>query len=354
MKSYSLREIARQLKGNLTDDKSADLRIRGVSGIKEASEGEITFLANPRYESFLGTTRASAVIVGKEYDVSVPMIVVPDPYLAFLQVIKMFTKDVVERYPRGIHPTAVIHETASIGSDACIGAYVVIGEGVSIGERATILPHVCICENVSIGDNCLIYPNVTIREGCELGNNVIIHSGAVIGSDGFGYARDGDVHRKIPQVGIVRIEDDVEIGANTTIDRATTGVTLIRRGAKIDNLVQIAHNVIVGENAILAAQVGISGSTEIGRNVVLAGQAGLVGHIKIGDRAMVGAQAGVTKSVPPEAKVSGYPAREHGFSRRVYAATAKLPEVLKEFRNLVKRVEKLESEIADGETTEND
>ena len=223
-----------------------------------------------------------------------------------------------------------------------------------IGDRTTILPLVAICEGARIGADCLLFPHVTIREHCEVGDRVIIHSGAVIGSDGFGYAKDGATHHKIPQIGIVRIEDDVEIGANSTVDRATTGITLIKRGSKLDNLVQVAHNVVIGEDSILAAQVGVSGSTELGRNVVLAGQAGLVGHIKIGDGAKVGAQGGVTKSIPPDTSVSGYPAREHGHSKKIYAATARLPEMMKEFRRLQERVEELEKGMSGGSSTEDD
>jgi UDP-3-O-[3-hydroxymyristoyl] glucosamine N-acyltransferase len=211
-----------------------------------------------------------------------------------------------------------------------------------LGARTTILPLVCILDAATIGEDCLIYPHVTVRENYVVGNRVILHSGAVIGSDGFGYAKDGDVNRKIPQIGIVHIEDDVEIGANAAIDRATTDVTFIGRGVKIDNLVQIAHNVVVGENSILAAQVGVSGSTQLGRNVVLAGQAGLVGHIQIGDNVMVGAQGGVTKSIPANTKVSGYPAREHGLARKIYALIARLPELFKEVRGLSNRVDALE------------
>ena len=348
MKSYSVKEIAEIVNGTVVGTDALEEIITGVSGIKEAEKGEITFLANSRYEGYLATTKASAVIVGREYEAVVPMIKVDNPYLAFLKVLTLFTESALERYPRGIHSTAVIDESAVLGKDVSIGAYTVIGPGARVGNRSTILPHVCICENASVGDDCLIYPNVTIREGCQIGNNVILHSGVVVGSDGFGYARDGEVYRKIPQIGIVRIEDDVEIGANSTIDRATTGVTVIRRGVKIDNLVQVAHNVVIGENSVIAAQVGISGSTEIGRNVVLAGQAGLVGHIKIGDRAMVGAQGGVTKSVPPDTKVSGYPAREHSYAKKIYAATARLPELIKEFKELKNRVEKLESDLTNG------
>lgn len=352
MKSYCLQELADVVGGEVIGDGTVE--ISGVAGIKEARKGQITFLANPKYEAFLSSTRASAVIAEGNGNFSCSIIKVQNPYLAFLRVVTMFAAGPLEKYERGIHPTAIVSESASIGKDASVGAYVVVGDNVKIADRATILPLACINEDVTIGEECLIYPHVTIRERCEIGSRVIIHSGAVIGSDGFGYANDGNRHLKIPQIGIVRIEDDVEIGANTTIDRATTGVTLIGRGSKIDNLVQIAHNVVVGENSILAAQVGVSGSTELGKNVVLAGQAGLVGHIKIGEGAKVGAQGGVTKSVPPDTDVSGYPAREHSVARKIYAATTRLPDLLKDFRELQNRVEALEKGLGSGSPTKDD
>jgi UDP-3-O-[3-hydroxymyristoyl] glucosamine N-acyltransferase len=352
MVSYSLEELAEIVDGKIIGER--DVVIHGVAGIKEAEEGQITFLANPRYVSYLTETKASAIIANRDGNSPRPILKVPNPYLAFLKVVTLFARSPMERYQRGIHPTAVVAASAAIGRDAAIGAYAVVGEGVTIGDRTTILPHVCICDKVTIGADCLIYPHVTVRERCEIANDVIVHAGAVIGSDGFGYAKEGDTHHKIPQIGIVRIEDNVEIGANSTIDRATTGVTLVKRGSKIDNLVQIAHNVVVGEDSVIAAQVGISGSTELGRNVVLAGQAGLVGHIKIGDGAMVGAQGGVTKSIPPEMRVSGYPAREHTMARRIYAATKRLPELLKEFRMLRERVKALEKGQHGGTPAEDD
>ncbi len=352
MPSYLLEELAEVVGGKVIGD--GGIRIVGVAGIKEAQEGQITFLANPKYESYLSTTAASAVITQGNGNFGGSVIKVTNPYLAFLKVVTLFSLGPMDRYPRGIHETAVIAESAAIGKEVSIGAYVVIGENVKISRGATILPLACINEDVKIGEDCLIYPHVTIRERCEIGARVIIHSGAVIGSDGFGYAKDGNRHHKIPQIGIVRIEDDVEVGANTTIDRATTGVTLIKRGSKIDNLVQIAHNVIVGENSVLAAQVGVSGSTELGKNVVLAGQAGLVGHIKIGEGAMVGAQGGVTKSIPSDTNVSGYPAREHSFAKKIYAATTRLPDLLKDFRDLQNRVKALEKGLGSDSSAEND
>jgi UDP-3-O-[3-hydroxymyristoyl] glucosamine N-acyltransferase len=353
MPSYRIEEIAGIVGGDVVGDGS--IEIRGVAGIKEAVPGEITFLANPKYEPYLASTKASAVIsTGGNGNFDGVIIAIDNPYLAFLKVVRLFAETPLEKYKRGVHPSAIIPDSAVIGEDVSIGAYVVLEEDVSIGDRTTVLPLACMNEGVSIGSDCLIYPHVTIREKCEVGNRVIIHSGAVIGSDGFGYARNGEEHHKIPQIGIVRIEDDVEIGANTTIDRATTGVTLIGRGSKLDNLVQIAHNVVIGENSVVAAQAGISGSTELGKNVVLAGQAGLVGHIKIGDGAKVGAQGGVTKSIPAGTSVSGYPAREHSFARKICAATARLPDLLKEFRNLQNRVDALEKGTGSGPTAEDD
>ena len=352
MPSYSLRELAEIVGGEILGD--SEVVIKGVAGIREAQEGEITFLANPKYESYLETTKASAVIADRDGNPRTSIVKVSNPYLAFLKVVTLFSETPQERYGRGVHPTAVVAESASIGKDVSIGAYVVIESGTVIGDRTTILPHACICKEVKIGEECLIFPHVTVRERCEIGHRAIIHSGAVIGSDGFGYATEGDTHHKIPQIGIVRIEEDVEIGANSTIDRATTGVTLIKRGSKLDNLVQIAHNVVIGENSILAAQVGVSGSTELGKNVVLAGQAGLVGHISIGEGARVGAQGGVTKSIPPQTSVSGYPAREHSIARKIYAAMARLPHVMREFRKLKERVDRLEKGLERGPSTEDD
>lgn len=318
----------------------ADVEICGIAGIREAKSGEITFVANPRYESYLETTAASAVIAPLGLESDKPLITVENPYFAYLKVLSLFAEEMAARYPRGIHEFAVVDDTAEIGENAAIGPFCQISAGARVGENTTILAGTFVGASVEIGRDCLVYPNVTIREGCSLGDRVIIQPGAVIGADGFGFAKEGHTHHKVPQIGRVIIEDDVEIGANSTVDRATTGETRIKRGSKIDNLVQIAHNVVVGENSIIAAQVGISGSTELGKNVVLAGQAGLVGHITVGDGARVGAQGGVTKSIPPDTTVSGYPAREHSRAKRIYAHTAKLPE-------LAKRVKELERKLAD-------
>lgn len=340
-----LKELAEIVGGEVAGDDS--VLIKSVAGIREAQPGDITFLADPRYEKFLETTRASAVIVppgtpgqGR------PLVLSENPYLSFIKAVKYF---VPERngHSSGIHPTAVVAESAVLGSGVSLGANVVLEEGVRVGEGSVILAGTYVGRRTGIGTGCLIYPNVTIREDSVIGDRVIVHCGAVIGSDGFGYARDGEVYLKIPQIGNVVIEDDVEVGANVTIDRAATGSTTVRRGTKIDNLAMIAHNVIIGENSIVVAQVGIGGSTEIGKGVNLAGQAGVAGHIKIGDGAVIAAQAGVTKSVKAGKCVSGYPAREHNIARKIYASLQKLPELIKKVADLSERVKKLE-EKSDG------
>lgn len=337
-----LEQLARIIDGEVYGDK--DILITGVAGIREASPGDITFLVSPRYNKFLQTTKASAIIVPPDAPPTEKTTVVSaNPYLSFIKAVEYF-------YPQnplcctGIHPTAVIAEDAKIGEGVRMGAHCVIESGCSIGDQTTIMAGTYIGRSCSIGSNCLIYPNVTLREDVIVGNRVIIHSGAVIGSDGFGFVRDGEVYKKIPQVGNVVIEDDVEIGANVTIDRATTGTTRIGCGTKIDNLVQIGHNVTIGKNCVIVAQVGIGGTTEVGDGVTLAGQAGVAGHLRIGDNAVVAAQAGVVNDIKPEAIVSGYPAREHREARRIYASLPKLPELLRRVSDLAARLAKLESE----------
>ena len=351
-RAYKLSELADMVGGALSGD--GETSITGVAGVKEAEKGEITFVVNSKYESFLKTTKASAVIGPREIQCPLPSIHLEDPYLAFLKVVTIFAENPLQRYPRIVHETAIIAPTAKLGRDLAVGPYTLIEAGSRIGNRSTILFGCYIGQDVKIGKQCVIYPNVTIREGVEIGDRVILHPGAVIGSDGFGFVKEGEKHRKIPHIGGVVLEDDVEIGSNTTIDRATTGVTRVCRGTKVDNLVQIAHNVFVGKNCVLAGQSGISGSTEIGDNVVIAGQAGLVGHITVGDNVIIGAQAGVTKSMPPDVTVSGYPAREHSQAKKVYGFTARLPDLYKKVQELEKKVRQLEAEKVDDQTTEND
>lgn len=336
----TLGALAERIGARLVGD--AAVSISGVSGIREAAPGEITFVANPRYLHYLAETRASAVIVGDGVaDSPVPCLIVPDPYRAYLEVLQMFSRP-PDQPPTGIDPSAIVSPRARLGENLAIGPYVVIEDDVEIGDGTIVMAGCYLGPRSKIGAHCRFFPHVVLREETTVGDRVILHPGVVLGSDGFGYAFDGKVHRKIPQMGRVVVEDDVEIGANSAVDRATTGVTRIGRGTKIDNLVHIAHNVEIGELSILCAQAGISGSTRLGRGVTLAGQAGLVGHIEIGDGARVGAQGGVTKSVPAGETVSGYPATNHGRASRMYAALRHLPETLRTIRELEARVRALE------------
>ena len=331
-------EIAKILDGEVVGEGS--IVIRGVSGIKEAKEGEISFVANPKYFFLLKETGASAVITSKDVkEAPKPIIRTEDPSLAFAKAISLFVPDETKR-PEGIHPTALIGKNVKLGKNVAIQAYCVIEDTAEIGDGSLLYAGVFVGRYSKIGNNCIIYPHVSIREKVTIGNQVIIHNGTVIGSDGFGFAKLRDIHQKIPQIGTVIIEDNVEIGANVTIDRARFDKTVIGRGTKVDNLVQIAHNVVIGENSIVVAQTGISGSTLVGKNVTLAGQSGLVGHITIGDNAIVGAQAGVTKSVPADTCVSGYPARPHQMAKRLNAYAQKLPDLFKRITQLEKITEK--------------
>jgi UDP-3-O-[3-hydroxymyristoyl] glucosamine N-acyltransferase len=334
----TLAEIARILDGEVVGDSA--VTINGVSGIKEAKEGQIAFVANPRYLSLIEETGASAIITSDDVQQACkPIIRTKNPSLAFAKVVSLFGPEQVKR-PQGIHSSAVIGKNVKLGRDVAIQAYCVIEEEAEIGDGTLLYAGVCVGQHTKIGKTCVIYPHVSIRERVTIGDRVIIHNGTVIGSDGFGFADLGGIHHKIPQIGTVIIEDDVEIGANVTIDRARFDKTIIGRGTKIDNLVQIAHNVVVGENSIIVAQTGISGSTVVGKNVTLAGQAGLVGHITVGDNAIVAAQAGVTKSVPANTWVSGYPAKPHKTAKRINAYVQKLPNLFKKMAELEKRIEK--------------
>lgn len=335
-----LTEIARWINGEISGDST--ITIDGLAKIEEASTGKLAFIANPKYVKFINETQASAVIVGKDFpETSHTIIRVRDPYYSFLIVAQKFYQKPQVLAP-GIHPTAIIGPDTEIGANPSIGAYVVIGGQCKIGANVSIHAGVIIDTAVSIGANCTIYSRVSIREQCQIGNNVIIHNGAVIGSDGFGFAPMDGIYHKLPQMGIVIIEDDVEIGANTTIDRATMGATIIKKGAKLDNLIQIAHNCEVGSNTVIAGQAGFSGSVKIGSNAMIGGQVGCVGHITIGNGAKIGAQAGVTKDVPPGTMISGYPAREHIRAKREEALIQRLPELLKRLKELEAKVAALQ------------
>ena len=323
-----------------------DVEIARVAGIEEAGPGDLTFISNRKYIRHLKTTRAAAIILAGDIPpVETPSLRTEDPYLAFAHALEIF--HVPLRQEPGIHPTAVIHEGVEIGPNASIGAYVVIGKGCKLGSGVTLFPNVVLYPGVRIGDEVRIHSCVTVRESCRVGNRVILQNGVVIGSDGLGFAptRDGGFY-KIVQTGTVTIEDDVEIGANTTIDRAAVGDTVIRAGSKLDNLVQIGHGSHVGENCILAAQAGLAGSTRLGRGVWVGGQAGFAGHLDVGDGAVVTAQSGTSHDVPAKAVVSGSPAFDNGTWLRSVALFPKLPALARRIRELEKEVERLKQTIA--------
>lgn len=327
-----LGEIAERIGGELHGD--AGIEIHGVAPIEEAEPGTLTFVANPRYRPYLHSTRASAVIVAAgEADVALPCVRAADPYLAFARALELFY--VPPPLPSGIHPSAVIAASARIGSGAAIGPFCVIGEDTSIGDGARLDAHVVIYPQVRIGADFHAYAHVAVRERVIIGDRVTLHSGCVIGADGFGYVigADGGTH-KIVQAGTVVIESDVEIGANTTVDRAAVGATRIHRGAKLDNLVMVAHGCSIGEGSALAAQVGLSGSTRVGRFVRIGGQAGAAGHLTIGDGAQVAAQSGVPNDVAAGTTVGGYPAVDIHLWRRISAASARLPELFRRVRQM--------------------
>lgn len=322
------------------------MEILRVAGIDEAGPGDLTFVSNRKYISHISNTRASAIILGEDIPaVSIPSLRTGDPYLAFARALEIFY---VPLHPApGIHPTAAIAEEVEIGDNVSIGAYSVIGKGCKLGAGVTIHSHVVLYPNVSIGDAVVLHSFAVIREHCQIGNRVILQNGVVIGSDGFGFAptRDGTFY-KICQTGRVVIEDDVEIGANTTVDRAAVGDTVIRRGAKLDNLVQIGHGAHVGEHSVLAAQVGLAGSTRLGNGVWVGGQAGFAGHLEVGDKAIITAQSGTSHDIAPGAMVSGSPAFDNSVWLRAVAAFPKLPDLVRKMRELERELRKLKGALS--------
>ena len=326
-----LAQIAAALDARL-ENGSPDTDITGVARIEQADQGQLTFVANPKYAAAAKKTKASAVVVGEDFPaLATAMLRHKNPYLTFARAIALFHP--APSYQPGVHPTAVIHPSARIGEGAHVGPYVMISEDVEIGKNAVLLAHVVIYRGAKIGDNFLAHGHAVVREHCRLGNNVLLQNGVVIGADGFGFAKDDLGHwHKIPQPMPVVIEDDVEIQANSCIDRASVGQTHIARGTKIDNLVQVGHGSHIGEHSLLAAQVGLAGSTEIGNHVILTGQVGVVGHCKIGDGAIVTPQSGVAGDIAPGAIVSGAPAIDHKLWLKVSALLSRLPEIAKAVR----------------------
>jgi UDP-3-O-[3-hydroxymyristoyl] glucosamine N-acyltransferase len=331
-----LADIATALNARL-DNASPDTEITAVAGIEQAGPGQLTFVSNPKYNAAAKTTSASAVIVAENFPaISTGMLRSNNPYLAWAKAIELFYQP--PSYAPGIHSTAVVHPKAKLGKNAHIGPYVVIDEDVVIGDNAVLLAHVVIYRGVTIGDNFFAHAHAVVREFCRLGNNVVLQNGAVVGTDGFGFAKDDSGHwHKIIQSGNVVIESEVEIQANTCIDRASIGETRIGRGSKIDNLVQVGHSCTVGHDTLLISQVGLAGTTDVGNNVILAGQVGVSGHVKIGDGAIAIAQSGIPHDVPAGAMVSGAPAIDHRLWLKCCAAYAKLPEIAKAVRKLSER-----------------
>lgn len=339
--SMTLAQLAKLVKGRVIGD--PEVQITGIAGLEEAGPGDITFLGNPRYAHLARTTGASALLAAEKIQgVDTNIIQVENPDWAFAQIVEVFAP-APPKFAPGIHKLAVVAEDVSLGKDVSVQALSVLEEKVSLGDRTLIYPQVYVGPGARIGSDCVIYPQVVIRARCIIGDRVIIHSGAVIGSDGFGYVTMEGEHRKIPQLGIVQIDDDVEIGAGTTIDRARFGKTHIKKGTKIDNLVQIAHNVVIGENSLLVAQTGVAGSVRTGSQVILAAQSGVDGHVRLSDNVIVGARSGVTRDLPEGARVSGFPAWSHTEELKVQAHVRRLPELVKAIKKLQERISRLES-----------
>jgi len=341
----SLKQIAELIGGKIIGDEN--LFFTNVARIDEAKKGELTFLYLPAYEKYFARTKASAIIVKPEFNRTrndITYVISPKPHEAFQKIILNFFLPEVKF--RGIDSSAQVSDKAKLGENITLGKNVVVSEGCNIGNGSIILHNSVLMENVEIGENCLIYPNVTIRENCKIGNNVIIHSGTVIGSDGFGFERREDgSYSKIPQIGNVVIGNDCEIGSNVSIDRAAIGSTVIGNGVKLDNLIQIAHNVKIGDNTVISAQSGISGSTKIGNNCILAGQVGVAGHLEITDNVIIGAQSGISKSLGKPGKYFGYPAKDWATSLRLEAHIRNLPNYSAKLKELENKLKDLENKI---------
>jgi UDP-3-O-[3-hydroxymyristoyl] glucosamine N-acyltransferase len=340
--ALTLKYIAESIGGAVRGDDQ--VLIKGINSLLEAEQGEISFLARPRFKDQVKATKASAILVKEPTSLyQGPQVIVSDPHLAYARVATIFAP-AIPRFS-GISEKAVIEEGTHLGNDVSIYPFVYVGKESVIGNNVILFPGVYVGDRVTLGDETVIYPNVTILSDCVIGNHVIIHAGTVIGSDGFGYAKHGDLSVKIPQTGIVEIEDNVEIGANNAIDRAALGKTLIRKGVKTDNLVQIGHNVVVGENTVIVAQVGISGSTRIGKGVVIGGQVGLADHIEVGDRVMIGSKSGVAQSIPAGEVVSGIPTMPHRLWLKTRGHIRRLPEFAQKVKELESRVRELEEQL---------
>lgn len=339
---FSAEMIASFLQGEIVGDQEA--KVWSIAKIEEANSGDLAFLANPKYEHFLYSTGASIVLVNNDFtpkeEVKATLIKVEDAYKAFAGLLDLYIANKPQR--EGVSPQAAVSGEATIGENVYIGAFAVVEDGVVIGDNTKIYPHVYVGDNVKIGSNVILYSGVKIYEECQLGDNVILHSGVVIGADGFGFAPTDGVYKKIPQIGNVILEDDVEIGANSCVDRATMGSTIIRKGVKLDNLVQVAHNVVIGENTVFASQVGVAGSTKIGKNCMFGGQVGIAGHITVADGTQITSQSGIGGSVKKEGQVlMGSPAFDASIARRSIVGYKNLPQIMTDIANLKTEVREL-------------
>ena len=338
---FSAKQIADFIQGEVVGDENAT--VQTFAKIEEGMPGAISFLANPKYASYLYETQSSIVLVNKDFEpekeVKTTLIKVNNAYESVAKLLTLYEMSKPKK--TGIDPLASIASSAQIGENVYIAPYAVIGEGVVIGNNTQIHANAVIGDNAKVGNNCIIYPNATVYHECRIGNNVILHAGSVIGADGFGHAPAADGYEKIPQIGIVIIEDNVEVGANTCIDRATMGATIIRKGVKLDNLIQVAHNVEVGSNTVMASQCGIAGSTKIGEWCMFGGQVGVAGHSKIGDRLNVGAQTGIPGNMKGNQTVMGSPAIDAKLFARSSVVSKRLPEMYQTLNALQKEVEKL-------------
>ena len=342
---FNAQQIASYLGGTVEGNPEA--AVKTFAKIEEGQEGAISFLANPKYAHYLYETLSSVVLVNQDFVLERPvkatLVRVPNAYEAIARLLSLYESMTQKR--SGIHPLACVSETATLGEGVYVGPFAYVGEGVSIGNGTQIYAHVVLEENTTVGDNCTIFPNVSVYKECRIGNGVILHSGCVIGADGFGFAPAADGYEKIPQIGIVTIEDNVEIGANACVDRSTMGSTYVRRGAKIDNLVQIAHNVEVGAHTVMSAQVGVAGSTKIGEWCMFAGQVGMAGHLTLPDRTTAGAQAGIHTSRTGGVPLMGTPAIDARTFARSSAVFKNLPDLREEVRNLRKEIEQLKAQL---------
>ena len=345
LKSQTLYDIAKLVEGTIVG-KADNFIVTGLAALDRAGPGDISFLTNPKYRDLLTSTQAGAVLVSgslPEKKSSIVFLQVKDAYLALARLLQLFHPPLLPTL--GVHDSAVIDPDAELAEGVKIGSGVSVAAGAVVGENTSIFPGVYVGENASIGSNCIIYSNVSIYHEIIIGNRVIIHAGAVIGSDGFGFAREGARYVKIPQIGSVHIHDDVEIGANCTIDRGSMGMTIIKRGVKLDNLCHLAHNVILGEDTAIAGQAGISGSTTVGERVMIGGQAGFAGHISIGDDVIVTGRTGVVKSIPDGQRFSGFPAFPHREWRRAQIAMRHAPDMISDIRKLKDEIAELNNKI---------